>query len=167
VVTKTSIFHSDAERDEYFSPRGYALAQLAFDHNFAQGLQLAQNYGAGVGWTVVKQPKQQLDVKGDIHYLQQAFQTPASNQNLVGSTLAEVYVRKLPRKMIFNETGSVLPAWNYLQAYAANVSGTFLLPVFKRFSFSVAATDNFLNDPAAYYRKNSFVFTTGLTYALK
>jgi hypothetical protein len=40
VVTKSSIFHSGAERDEYFSPRVYALAQTAFDHNYAQDLQL-------------------------------------------------------------------------------------------------------------------------------
>jgi len=141
--------------------------QTAFDHNFAQGLQLAQNYGGGLGWTLVKQPKQQLDVKGDLHYLKQQFQTQASNQNLIGSTLAEVYVRKLPRKMIFNENASLIPAWNNTSAYAANVNGTFRLPVFKRFSFSVSAADSFLNDPAVYYKKNSLVLTTGLTYALK
>jgi len=166
-VVKTSIFHADAERDEYFTQRGYGLVQTAFDHNFAQGLQLAQNYGGGLGWTLVKQPKQQLDVKGDLHYLKQQFQTQASNQNLIGSTLAEVYVRKLPRKMIFNENASLIPAWNNTSAYAANVNGTFRLPVFKRFSFSVSAADSFLNDPAVYYKKNSLVLTTGLTYALK
>jgi hypothetical protein len=166
-VVKTSIFHSDAERDEYFTQRGYGLAQLAFDHNFAQGLQLSQNYGGGVGWTLVKQPKQQLDVKGDVHYLKQQFQTPASNQNLVGSTLAEVYVHKFPRKMVFNENAALIPAWNNVSAYAANVNGSLLMPVFKRFSFSVTAAESFLNDPATYYKKNSFVFTTGLTYALK
>ena len=37
---KTAIFHADAERDEYFAPRFFGLAQTAFDHNFAQGLAL-------------------------------------------------------------------------------------------------------------------------------
>ncbi|HEY0308406.1 MAG TPA: DUF481 domain-containing protein, partial [Acidobacteriaceae bacterium] len=133
-VVKTNIYHTDAERDEYFTQRGYGLVQMAFDHNFAQGLQLSQSYGGGVGWTLIKQPKQQLDVKGDMHYLKQTFQTPASNQNLVGSTLAEVYVRRLPRKMVFNQNASLIPAWNNLDAYAANINGTLLLPVFKRFS---------------------------------
>jgi hypothetical protein len=164
---KTNIFHGGAERDEYFTQRVYGLAQMAFDHNYSQGLQLAQNYGGGVGWTVLKQPKQQLDVKADVHFLQQQFQTPVNNQNLVGSTLAEVYARRFPHRLVFNESASLLPAWNNTSAYAANVNGTLLLPVFKRLSFSVTATDNFLNDPATYYQKNSFVFTTGLTYALK
>jgi hypothetical protein len=39
---KSAITHIDAERDQYFSPRVYALAQTAFDHNFAQDLQLHQ-----------------------------------------------------------------------------------------------------------------------------
>ena len=38
-VAKTSIFHTDAEHDIYFTPRFYALGELSYDHNFAQGLQ--------------------------------------------------------------------------------------------------------------------------------
>lgn len=33
-VVLNSIFHADAERDEYFSPRFYALADTSFDHNY-------------------------------------------------------------------------------------------------------------------------------------
>ncbi len=35
--TKSSIYHADAERDEYFSARTYALGQVAYDHNYSQG----------------------------------------------------------------------------------------------------------------------------------
>jgi hypothetical protein len=167
VVTKTSIFHSDAERDQYFTSRVYALGQVAFDHNFAQGLQLAQNYGGGFGWTAIKRATQQLDVKGDLHFLQQGFQAPASNQNLIGSSFAEVYALKLRHKIVLNQSASFVPAWNNMEAYAANVNGTLILPVFKRFGLSVTATNNYLNDPPPFYKKNSFVFTTGLTYSLK
>jgi hypothetical protein len=167
VVTETNIFHSDAERDQYFTSRVYALGQMAFDHNFAQGLQLAQSYGGGIGWTIVKQAQQELDVKGDLHFLQQEFQTAASNQNLVGSNFAEVYTRKLPRKIIFHQNASFIPAWNNLNAYAANLNATLLLPVWRRFGLSVTTADSFLNDPPPFYKKNSFVFTTGLTYTLK
>ena len=46
---KTAIFHGDAERDEYFSPRLYVFGQGAFDHNFSQGLDLQQTYSGGIG----------------------------------------------------------------------------------------------------------------------
>ena len=64
----TNIFHADAERDQYFSPRLYALADASWDHNYGQGLQLQQVYGAGIGYTAIKTPKQELDLKADVHY---------------------------------------------------------------------------------------------------
>ncbi len=164
---KTSIFHADAERDEYFSPRAFALAQTAFDHNFAQGLNLAQTYGIGVGVTVIQKPVQELDLKLDTHYLKQQFQTPASDQDLIGSTFAETYRRNLPRKMVFNEQISLIPAWNNLAAYAANGSAGLLLPVYKRLAMSVSTIDNFLNEPGIGFKKNSFQFITGVTYTLR
>jgi len=80
-VTVTSIFHTDAERDEYFSPKFFALAQTAFDHNYAQGLNLQQVYGGGIGWTAIKSGRQELDLKGTVQYEKQVFQDAASNQD--------------------------------------------------------------------------------------
>jgi hypothetical protein len=166
-VTLTSIFHSDAERDEYFSPKFFALAQTSFDHNFSQGLNLQQVYGGGIGWTAIKTAKQQLDVKADLHYEKQTFQTPISNLDLIGSTISEAYHRTLPHKLLFTQSLSMLPAWNNSSAYSANVSAALALPVFKRLSLTVSSTDNFLNDPAIGYNKNSFQFITAISYALK
>jgi hypothetical protein len=166
-VTLTSIFHSDAERDEYFSPKFFALAQTSFDHNFSQGLNLQQVYGGGIGWTAIKTAKQQLDVKADLHYEKQTFQTPISNLDLIGSTISEAYHRTLPHKLLFTESLSMLPAWNNSSAYSANASAALALPVFKRLSLTVTTTDNFLNDPAIGFNKNSFQFITAISYALK
>lgn len=166
-VTVTSIFHTDAERDEYFSPRFFALAQTAFDHNYAQGLNLQQVYGGGVGWTAIKSGRQEMDVKATIQYEKQAFQTAASNQDLIGSTLSEAYHRDLPRELIFTESLAVLPAWNNTRAYSANGSVGLAMPVFKRLSLVLTSTDNFLNDPSAGYKKNSFQFVTAAAYSLR
>jgi hypothetical protein len=166
-VTVTSIFHTDAERDEYFSPRFFALAQTAFDHNYSQGLDLQQVFGGGIGWTPIKTGKQQLDVKATVQYEKQAFQTAASNQNLIGSTISEAYHRNLPRKLVFTESASILPAFNEVKAYSANVTAALAMPVFKRLSLTVSTTDNFLNDPSVGYQKNSFQFVTAISYNLK
>ena len=46
--------------------------------------------GAGIGYTVFSDARQQLDVKADdVHYEKQSFFQSASNQNLIGSTFAE------------------------------------------------------------------------------
>ena len=166
-VAVTSIFHSDAERDEYFTQRLYALIATAFDHNYAQGLQLQQVYGGGIGWTPVQSAKQQLDLRGQIQYEKQAFQTAVSNENLIGATISEAYTRHLPAKLLFTETGNVLPAFNVAKAYSANATATLIFPVFHRFGFNVSTTDNYLNDPAVGFKKNSYQFVTGVTYTLR
>ena len=166
VETKTSIMHADLERDRYFSPRFYALGELAFDHNFSSGLDLQQIYGGGFGWTPIQKPNQQLDLKADVHYEKQAFETPASNQNLIGSTFAENYRRNLPRKLVLTETASIIPAWNNTNAYSANAQVVLAAPVFNRFNLTVTTSDNFINNPAFGYKKNTYQFITGISYTL-
>ena len=171
-TVKTDIFAASFEQDKYFSPRFYALGHTSFNHDYSQGLDLQQVYGAGVGWTPITSPKQQLDVKADIHYEKQNFQqqaAPAVNspdQNLIGSTISELYHRDLPYKVIFTESADVLPAFNNSNAYSADATVGFVLPVYKRLGVNFTATDNFLNDPAVGFKKNSFQFVTGVTYTL-
>ena len=171
-VVLSSIFHADAERDEYFNTKLYALGDTAFDHNFAQGLQLQQIYGGGVGWTPIKSDKQQLDTKADVHYEKQQYITTGGvattpSVNLIGSTFFEAYRRNFPHKVVLTETANILPAWNVLRAYSANATVAVAVPVFKRLSAVFTTTDNFLNDPAQFYKKNSYQFVTGVTYTLK
>ena len=166
-LVKTSIFHADAEQDEYLSKRFYYLGQVAFDHNFSLGLDLDQIYGAGVGYTVISDPKQQFDVKLDVHYERQAFFQSASNRNLVGSTFAETYHRTLPRKILFTEAGNFIYSWNDSNAYAGNLSAGFAFPIWKRFAANITGTDNYVNNTPAFYKKSSFQFVTGISYTLK
>jgi opacity protein-like surface antigen len=166
-VTVTSIFHADAEQDEYFSPRFYALGQTAFDHNYSQGLSLQQIYGGGIGWTAIKNDKQQLDLKATIQYERQSFKTASNNKNLIGSTISEAYRRNLPKKLLFTESANFIPAFTNSSAYSFNVSAGLALPVYKRLSVNFSTTDNYLNDPSADYNKNSYQLVTGISYALK
>jgi hypothetical protein len=166
-VALTSIFHTDLERDEYFTPRFYALVQTSFDHNYAQGLNLQQIYGGGIGWTAIKDARRELDIKTTAQYEKQEFETPANNLNLVGSTISESYHRTLPRKLVFSETANFLPAWNDFHAYSSNATAALVMPVFRRLSLTITTTDNFLNNPAAGFKKNSFQFVTAASYTLR
>jgi putative salt-induced outer membrane protein YdiY len=164
---KTAIFHADAERDEYLSrSHAYFFVQSAFDHNFSQGLDLQQMYGGGFGWTVLKQARQTLDLKGSISYERQTFQTAASDRNLVGSVFSENYVRKLAGGVTLLEGVSITPSWNVSKAYSWTANTSLNIPVHKRLGFSVVAQDTFLNDPPPSFKKNSFQLTMGLSYSL-
>jgi hypothetical protein len=166
-VTKTNIFHADAEHDKYFTPRVYGLVGASWDHNYSQGLNLGQIYGIGLGWTVVKTPVQEFDLKADVHYERQDFQPPTPGKNLVGSSFTELYHRNLPAKIIFTETGTFIPAWNNFDAYSAIFGAGLQIPAYKRFSLNINLLDNYLNQPAVGYKSNSLQFITGILYTLK
>ncbi len=167
VEAKTNILHADAERDEYLRKNLYYFGTAAFDHNYAQSLDLQQIYGGGVGYTAFSTPVHQLDLKADAHYEKQHFFHNVGNQNLFGSTFSENYRRVLPLKITLQQTAAIVPAWNNLNAYAANGSVALVAPLFRRLSLNMTATDSFLNNPVAGYQKNSFTLSTGLTYTLR
>lgn len=171
VVTKSAIYHADAERDEYLSPRFFALGQVAFDHNFGQDLDLQQIYGGGFGWTALKSSKQEADLKGSVQYEKQQFISggAGSGLNLVGSTLAANYILHL-KLFTYTQGLSFIPAFNDAPAYSANETNTFTFPAYKNLSFSLGTMDSYLNNPPVSLpptRRNSFQFTMGLTYAFK
>jgi Protein of unknown function, DUF481 len=166
-VAKTNIFHADAEHDKYFTPRVYGLVGVAFDHNFAQGLNFQQIYGAGVGWTVIKTPVQEFDLKADVHYERQNFVPPTASTDLIGSSFTELYHRNLPAKIVFTESGTFIPSWNDPSIYSAVFAAGLQLPTYKRFSLSLNVLDNYLSNPAFGYKDNSFQFVTGVVYTLK
>jgi hypothetical protein len=174
VTTKTNILHADAEHDWFLSPRLYALVDTSFDHNYSQGLNLQQIYGGGLGFVLIKTPKQELDLKGDIHYERQNFgftpgivpPTTTPNKNLIGADIGDTYMAKLAHGLVFNEGLVVTPAFNMPKAYSALATAGLTFPVYKRLGFNLSALDDFLNDPAFGSKKNSFQFSAGLTYTL-
>ncbi len=168
-TTITNIYHADAERDEYFSKRGYYLQAFSLDHNFSQGLVLQQNYGVGVGATLFKKEDTEFDVTADLHYESQQFNATADVEqlslHLIGSTLTEKYTRKWGR-IHFDEKLLADIAWNNWSAFSASGTSSVRMDVYKKLAFSVSTIDNFLNNPQVGYKKNSFQFTTGLALNL-
>jgi hypothetical protein len=169
--TKSNIFQADAERDEYLSRRFYYLGAISFSHNYAQSLQLQQVYGGGVGYTVLKKPTEELDVKVAVQYeKQQFFNSASSNQNLIGATIGASYNLTLLKSILFNQQLNFVPAFNNSRAYSANEADTLTFPVYKGFGFTVGTLDSYLNDAPVTLpltKRNSFQFTTGVTYTIK
>jgi hypothetical protein len=163
-VIKTSIFHADAQRDEYFHDGVYALANTAFDHNFSMGLDLQQIYGGGVGWTVIKTSAETFDIEGSITYERQSFFVPALDQNLVGSIFSEAFNRKFTDGITLTQKLAFNPAWNVTRAYSMNATVILAIPFYKHFNFSTTLADAFLNDPPPGFQKNSFQLITAIGY---
>ncbi len=65
-ISKTDILHGDAEWDKYLSPVIFGLVNASADHNFGNGLQLQQAYGAGLGWSIIKATERNLRCQSDL-----------------------------------------------------------------------------------------------------
>lgn len=165
---KTEIVHADAERDQYFRGKSlYGFGQVAFDHNYSQGLDLQSNVGGGLGYTVIQKANETLDFKGSITYVRQNFQARESDTSLLGSNFIETFTHKTAHGILFLESITITPTWTVLEDYSGAATGSVSIPVFKRIGFTTAISDNFLNNPPPGFKKNSFQLTTGLTYTLK
>jgi hypothetical protein len=164
---KTSIFHGAVEQDQYFRPELFAFGRADFDHNYSQGLDLQQTYTGGIGWTVINTSAQELDLKAGMSYIRQQFTSGPPSMNLIGSVFSEHYNRKLPRGVGLDQSLSFTPAWNNTNAYSAAFGTLLTMPVYKHLSGSTGVIDTFLNNPPPGFKKNSFQFTLGLTYALQ
>jgi hypothetical protein len=161
---KTSIYHADAERDEYFSPRLFGYGQALFDHSYSQGLELQQTYVGGIGWSVISNAKQSLDLKAGVSYISQQFSGLATT-SLAGSAFSDKYVRHF-KKAVFTQTLAVNPSWTNSKALSGIFTAALAVPVIKRFSLTLGMSDNYLDNPPAGFKRNSVQFTTGLTYVL-
>jgi hypothetical protein len=173
---KTNILHGDIERDQYLTPHFYYLFDASADHNIGSGLQVQQIYGGGAGYSVIREKNRTLDVKGDIHYQRQEFYPSAAfpsgeSLNLIGASIGELFMQKLTKGLVFNESGTVLPAFNtpagQPSAWSAQIIAGLLFPVYKNLGFTVGSQDNFVNNPPFGYKKNTFQFTAGVTYSFK
>jgi hypothetical protein len=172
-VTKTDILHGGAEYDKYVSPAFFGYVHASADHNFGSGLQLQQAYGGGMGWSVLNNPKNSLDLKAEMQYEQQQFYnggagpTGTPTVNLASAAITENWQRNLAHGMKFSENLTLMPAFNIVQAYSAVANVDLLFPVYKKLNFTLASTDNYLGDPPNGYMRNTFQFTAGVTYVVK
>jgi hypothetical protein len=172
-ISKTNILHGDAEWDKYLSTAIFGLVNASADHNFGNGLQLQQAYGAGLGWSIIKEPKETFDIKGTLLYQQQQFYNGVESGlgtpsvNLIGADLNESWSRTFAHNVKFNEYITLTPTFNVVRAYSAVGNANFIFPVYKRLNFTLSSTDNYLGDPPEGFRRNSFQFTAGITYVVK
>ena len=146
--------------------------QTAFDHNFSQDLDLQQIYGGGIGWTFLKTPKQEADLKATVQYEKQSFisgdvqrqpepdrfdlRAPATCSRPSWSPTPRVF-RSFPPTTTSAPTRQTKPTPSPS-------------PRYKNLSFSLGTMDSYLNDPPASLpptKRNSFQFTMGMTYAIK
>ena len=163
--TEVHIFHAEAERNQFLHKRFYLIGNYTFDRNYAQGLLAGQLLGVGLGYTVVKNGRQTLDLKSDLTRATQGFVDPGQNDTLLGQKFIVEYRRSLPLGIDLEETGNYLPSYNLPHDYSANSLTVLRVPLLWRIGLAFTIEDNYLNNHSPGTRPNTFRANSSLTYS--
>jgi hypothetical protein len=166
---KTDLLHGSIEHDMFLSSKLFAFVSADFLHSTSQGMKLQQTYGGGLGYVVLRDEHQELDVKAAIDYIRQSFE-PAiptlADKSLVGASVGETYSRNFKGGVAFHEGFTFIPAFNDTEAYTGNLFANFSIPIHKRLNITIGGLDSYVNLPPNGFKKNSFEFVTQLAYKI-
>lgn len=163
--SKISKFTGDLVHDHYLNPVWFAFAGASFEHNYSQGLNLLQAYGGGIGRTLIKKPRTELDVRAGIGFMRQAFTD--GSVNLVGSRFAENYSHTFAKGITVYEQGGVRPAWNNMKYFFGGFTLGVNVPVYRRLGVNISSFEDYVNNPPPYFKRNAFQLSVGASYTLK
>ena len=175
----TDIVHGGLEHDMYLSSRLFAFVSADFLHSSAQGMKLQQAYGGGIGYVVLKDAHQELDVKAGIDYVHQLYEPVCAttlagvttcatsiSKSLLGASLGETYTRSFKGGVAFHEGLTFIPAFNDSKYWTASAFANVFIPVHKRLSITIGGNDSYVNSPPLGFKKQSFEFVTALAYKI-
>lgn len=166
-TVKTELYHADAEQDYNISHRTFVLAGASWDHNFAQGLDLMQSYGGGLGYEAFKNENSSLEVRAGVGFTNQQFTDEDSSHKLLTSKFQTTYSHRFARGITFNGQVGARPAWNNSKAFTGGFLMAINAPVYRRLSMSITSFDSYVNDPPPGFKKNTLNINFGATYTFK
>lgn len=164
-TVRTSIFTAGLEQDQDLSARFFVFANGQLDHNLAQGLQLQQAYGGGLGWKLIESAPTQLSLRADLHWTRQRFLSDLGERFLASSFTESL--RQNYGKLVWTENLSLTPSYTKGLAYQMSGLSSWAVPVYHALSLNFTVVDSYLNNPQHGFLKNSLQVSTGLQYTLR
>lgn len=163
-TVKTSIYTAGLEQDFDLTSHLFVFASTQFDHNFAQGLDLQQAYGGGVGWKIIQSHATLLDLRADLHWTHQRFLSP-ERESFLASSLTQS-LRENYGRVIWTENISLIPSLTNRSAYQMSGFSSWAMPVYKALSLNFTVVDSYLNNPQPGFLRNSLQYSTGIQYSV-
>jgi hypothetical protein len=164
---KTNLFHADVEQDYYLTPRFFLLGGAMFDHNYAQGLDLMQGYGGGVGVVAVSAERDRLELRFGAGFTDQQWVDSASNHQFFGVRIGEFYSHRFGHGAVFTLDAGVRPGITYTRAFFGGYNASLTVPLYRRLAMNISSFDNWVNNPAPFFRKNVFQIAFGASYVIR
>ena len=161
----TQTTHSCVNCTEVSKDGPYLYGITNFYHNLSLGMNLAQSYGAGIGWDG-DHGRSSYTLAADLRYLGEDLYAPGKSLSLAVAGLAEQYSYTFPwpakgggitigQRLLF------LPAFNNSHAFQVRGTAGIDVPISDSFSFDVDLLDDYLRNapPTSLQNYAKFIFT--------
>jgi len=159
-TVRTSIYSAGLEQDQDLSARLFVFGNGKLDHNIAQGLELQQAYGGGVGWKLLETRLTNLSLRADLHYTRQRFLS-APGENFLASSFTED-MRHNYGKLVWTQNLGLTPSYTNGPAYQMSGMSSWAVPVYHMLSLNFTVQDSYINNPQPGFLKNSLQVSTGI-----
>jgi hypothetical protein len=163
VKTSDNTLNSFARQDFFFGGEAsdFLFVEGAFDHIQSQQLSLRQTYGGGLGRDLIRRPNFSLSVRGGLTYVRTSFET-GELRNDMEAVAGEKITLTIFKHLNFIHAFDVYPNLTSAGNYRFDTITTLSLPIYRRFSFQISLTDNFLSNPIPGTERNNLIMSTGL-----
>jgi putative salt-induced outer membrane protein YdiY len=166
-TSKSQMFNISLVHDYFFRPRVFAFGGATWEHSYAQGLDLVQAYGGGLGMVLIKSDTTQMEARAGIGFMDQQFNNPILNKAVVGSRFGEDYTHKFAHGLTLTEQAGFRPAWSYMRAFFGGGSASLNYPLYHGLGATFGTSGSFFNNPPPGFKKTTLQVTVGLNYSIK
>jgi hypothetical protein len=164
----TGSHHSCEHCSDVSTDGPYLYGITNFYHNLSLGMNLAQSYGAGIGWDGDR-GRSSYTLAADIRYLGEELYAPGKPLSLAVAGLGEQYSYTFPWPsdgLNVYERILFLPAFDNSHAFQVRGTTGLDVPISKDFSFDVDLLDDYIRNAPPKSLQNFAKITFSLKYAI-
>jgi putative salt-induced outer membrane protein YdiY len=125
-----------------------------------QNLDLRFVLGGGLGYSVTKNERSQLDLVGGVDYNRESFSTPLTRSSAEGYG-GDDFTHKLSARTSLRQSFRVFTNLTNTGVYRMNFDLGANTNLWKWMAFQIAASDRFLSNPVGGRQRNDVLLTTG------
>jgi hypothetical protein len=162
----TETQHSCEHCSDLTSDGPYVYGITNLYHNLSLGMNLAQSYGAGIGWDGGS-GRSSYTLAADVRYLGEDLYSPGKSLSLAVAGLTEQYSYTFPWHDInFYERILFLPAFNDSHAFQLRGTTGVDFPIRSNISFDVDLLDDYIRNAPPKFRQNFAKVTFSFKYVM-
>lgn len=146
--------------------RTFVFGFADFEHNEIQFLDLRSVFGGGLGYSLIKNDRTDLQVFGGAAFNRESYSngvTRHAGEMMVGQSLTH----RLSDRMTLSERFQLFPNLSDTGEYRMTLDAGVAAKLFRFLDWQLTVSDRYLSNPIAGAKSNDLLLTTGLRFNIR